>query len=228
MYKSNYSEGVDDDVDSNSDSGCNRMSWKWTQSGSVAECGFQKLKKPDVSMLLNGSWVVVAGDSQASDYSVTVDEIGMKLDFMWALYVRNLTNLMLEFKGNKDYPDVILMGAGLWDMLLVNNATEYGISLSALKDLVLALLPVFRNTDSIDRKANLRVFGLNGNVAHRFSVARKEQDQAVDKSVGSLTHSIEVEDTKRVHRSPSHYEGREAEEAELGTWLLKTPNSPCQ
>ncbi|KAL2504429.1 hypothetical protein Adt_20050 [Abeliophyllum distichum] len=179
MYKSNYSECVNGAIDSNSDSGCKKMSWKWTQSGSIAECEFQKLKKPDVSVLLNGSWVVVAGDSQArlmvvsllelvmgseeikkirgdlfkrhSDYSTTVDEIGMKLDFMWAPYVRNLTNLMLEFKENKDYPDIILMGAGLWDMLHVNNASDYGVSLSALKDSVLALLPVFRNKDSIDR-----------------------------------------------------------------------------
>ncbi|CAA2989199.1 N-acetylneuraminate 7-O(or 9-O)-acetyltransferase [Olea europaea subsp. europaea] len=182
MYKSNYSVCVDDAIDSNSASGCKKMYWKWTQPGSVAECGFQKLKKPDVSVLLNGSWVVVAGDSQArlmvasllelvmgpegmkkirgdlfkrhSDYSITVDEIGMKLDFTWAPYVRNLTNLMLKFRENKDYPDIILIGAGLWDMLHLNNATEYGISLSALKDSVLALLPVFRNTDSIEREAS--------------------------------------------------------------------------
>lgn len=181
MYKSDYRECADDAIDSNSDSGC-KMSWKWKQSGSVANCGFQKLKKPDVSVLLNGSWVVVAGDSQArlmvvsllelvlgsdgmnktrgdlfkrhSDYSTAVDEIGMKLDFIWAPYVRNLTNLMMKFKENKDYPDVILMGAGLWDMLHVNNASEYGLSLSALKDSVLSLLPVFRNVDSIDRETS--------------------------------------------------------------------------
>ncbi|KAK9285486.1 hypothetical protein L1049_024680 [Liquidambar formosana] len=80
----------------------------------------------DASDLLNGSWVVIVGDSQArfvalsllnlvlhsddlesvkadlfkrhSDYQMVIPEIGMKLDFIWAPYVTNLTDLMMEFK----------------------------------------------------------------------------------------------------------------------------------
>ncbi|CAN4116689.1 unnamed protein product [Withania somnifera] len=153
-------------------------SWKWADSGSVVDCGFQKLTKNDASDLLNGSWVVVAGDSQArlmvvsllelllgenemevvkgdlfrrhSDYNMFLDKIGMKLDFIWAPYVSNLTDLMMGFKDKKSYPDVFVMGAGLWDMLHVNNASDYGVSLKFLKDSVVLLLPVssaFGNDD---------------------------------------------------------------------------------
>lgn len=167
-----------DNIDANFDdneTSCKR-SWGWIKRGEVDECEFQKLKKSDASDLLNGSWVVVAGDSQSrlmavsllelvmgsegvgrireelfkrhSDYSVMVEEIGMKLDFVWAPYVANLTELMLRYKGSKNFPDVLMMGAGLWDMLHVNNASEFGVSLRVLRDNVLALLPVSSSLDA--------------------------------------------------------------------------------
>ncbi|XP_059284880.1 protein ALTERED XYLOGLUCAN 9-like [Lycium ferocissimum] len=150
-------------------------SWKWVDSGNVVGCDFQKLSKNDASDLLNGSWVVVAGDSQArlvvvsllelilgenkmesirgdlflrhSDYDIFVDEIGMKLDFIWAPYVSNLTDLVHGFQGKTRYPDVFVMGAGLWDMLHVNKASDYGASLRSLKDSVVLLLPVASTND---------------------------------------------------------------------------------
>ncbi|XP_009598684.1 protein ALTERED XYLOGLUCAN 9 [Nicotiana tomentosiformis] len=154
----------------NKGSGRKFGSWKWVESEIVNECDFQELSKADASDLLNGSWVVVAGDSQArlmvisllelilgrnemevirgdlfkrhSDYNIFVDEIGLKLDFMWSPYMSNLTDLMLGFKEKRGYPDVFVMGAGLWDMLHVNNASDYGVSLKSLKDSVVLMLPV--------------------------------------------------------------------------------------
>ncbi|GFP95719.1 hypothetical protein PHJA_001716100 [Phtheirospermum japonicum] len=82
-----------------------------------------------------------------SDYSMVVQEIGMKLNFIWVPYVGNLTELISLFKRNKDFPDVMVMGVGLWDMLHVNNASEYGSSLSVLRDNIFALLPVSSNLD---------------------------------------------------------------------------------
>ncbi|XP_049384602.1 protein ALTERED XYLOGLUCAN 9-like [Solanum stenotomum] len=145
-------------------------SWKWIESEPVVQCDFQKLSKSHASDLFNGSWVVVAGDSQArlfvvsllelllgesememirgdlfkrhSDYNILIDEIGMKLDFIWAPYVSNLTDLVLGFEEKKSYPDVFVIGTGLWDMLHINNATDYGVSLKLLRDLVVLLLPV--------------------------------------------------------------------------------------
>lgn len=145
--------------------------WDWSKSPKLDVCDFQKLSKSDASDLLNGSWVVVAGDSQArlftlsllnlilgteaehmgsvradlfkrhSDYSILVDEIGMKLDFVWAPYVVNLTNSMMGFKTNKSYPDVMVMGAGLWHMLHVTNASDYEFAMRMLKSSVVSLLP---------------------------------------------------------------------------------------
>ncbi|GFY94144.1 hypothetical protein Acr_09g0005900 [Actinidia rufa] len=145
-------------------------SWTWARSAPVVDCEFQKLGRGDASDLLNGSWVVVAGDSQArlvvvsllglvlgseemgsiqgdlfkrhSDYQILVDEIGMKLDFIWAPYATNLTDLMRDFKQNKNYPDVLVMGSGLWHMLHVMNSSDFGISLRLLRNSVVSLLPV--------------------------------------------------------------------------------------
>ncbi|XP_057784144.1 protein ALTERED XYLOGLUCAN 9 [Salvia miltiorrhiza] len=179
LHRVVYSDvGECDDIGANFDdneNGCKR-SWDWTKNGEVDECDFQKLKKSDASDLLNGSWVVVAGDSQSrlmvvsllelvmgsegverikgdlfkrhSDYSVMVEEIGMKLDFVWAPYVANLTELTLRYKGSKDFPDILMMGAGLWDMLHVNNVSEFGVSLRVLRDSVLTLLPVSSSLDA--------------------------------------------------------------------------------
>lgn len=167
------------------DSNTSEKSWKWLDSSNgVANCEFQKLSKSDASDLLNGSWVVVAGDSEArlvvvsllelvmgleeiervrgdlfkrhSDYHTTVDVIGMKLDFVWAPYVSNLTDLVVDFREKRFFPDVFVMGSGLWDMLHVNNATDYGVSVRMLKDSVMPLLPVTPEFDFEDRPVVVR------------------------------------------------------------------------
>ncbi|KAL1833847.1 hypothetical protein DCAR_0103976 [Daucus carota subsp. sativus] len=146
------------------------LSWYWDKSGPFVGCNFQKLSKVDASDLLNGTWVVVAGDSQArlfvvslldlllgpekmeairgdlfkrhSNYQTVIHSIGLKLDFLWAPYAKNLTDIVMEFMGNKRYPDVLVIGAGLWDMLRITNSTEYGSSLQHLNTYLVSSLPV--------------------------------------------------------------------------------------
>ncbi|KAL9992989.1 hypothetical protein Hdeb2414_s0023g00624001 [Helianthus debilis subsp. tardiflorus] len=148
--------------------------WDWdnTSNSRSYGCEFQKLGRVDVMDLLNGSWVVVAGDSQArlfvvglldlvlgademelihgdlfkrhSDYHITVGEIGLKLDFIWAPYVANLSDVVVEFKRNGSYPDVLVMGSGLWHMLHFTNYSDYGVSLQLLRDSLFQLVPVRR------------------------------------------------------------------------------------
>ncbi|CAN1123005.1 Protein ALTERED XYLOGLUCAN 9 [Linum perenne] len=143
--------------------------WDWSKTWKVMACEFQKLGKGDISDFLNGSWVVVAGDSQSrlvvqtlldlvldsermesvkedlfkrhSDYGIVVEEMRMKLDFVWAPYADNLTNMMMEFKQNGSYPDVMVMGAGLWHMLHVTNSSHYSESLKELRSSVVSLPP---------------------------------------------------------------------------------------
>jgi hypothetical protein len=144
--------------------------WSWSRLDSVDLCEFQKLKRNDVLDLLNGSWVMIAGDSQAriftlsllslvldskrvesvksflfkrhSDYHIVVDEMGLKLDFIWAPYPNNLTDLVMKFKRKHLYPDVLVMGSGLWHMLHVTNGSDYGALLRLLRNSVTSMLPV--------------------------------------------------------------------------------------
>lgn len=137
-------------------------------------CDFQKLGRSDASDLLNGSWVVVGGDSQArlvvlallslvldsrhvesvradlfkrhSDYQIVINEIGMRLDFVWAPYTTNLTDLVVEYRQTKNYPDVLVMGSGLWHMLHITNASDYGASLQLLRKAL--QLPISSRIDS--------------------------------------------------------------------------------
>lgn len=146
------------------------MDFAWADSPPVLACDFQRLGRSDASDLLNGSWVLVAGDSQArlialsllslvldsddmevvkgdlfkrhSDYRIVVRQIGMKLDFIWAPYVTNLTGLMTDLKPNGNYPDVFVIGSGLWHMLHVTNSSDYGVSLQSLRNLVVSLAPI--------------------------------------------------------------------------------------
>ncbi|KAJ8638926.1 hypothetical protein MRB53_015620 [Persea americana] len=150
--------------------------WSWDKSTPVIACGFQKLGRLDASVLLNGSWIVVAGDSQArlfalalldlvldskqmesvrfdlfkrhSDYQIVIEEHGVKLDFIWAPYTANLTDLLTKFKFNRPYPDVLVMGSGLWHMLHITNASDYGVLLGSLKRSAVTLLPVFSDTEN--------------------------------------------------------------------------------
>ncbi|KAL9247953.1 hypothetical protein vseg_021322 [Gypsophila vaccaria] len=145
------------------------LSWKWAKfDENVVACDFQKLGRADAGDLLNGSWVVVAGDSQArlfvlsflelllveeemvgvrndlfkrhSDYHLVVGRVGLKLDFFWAPYATNLSRLIVELRRNKSSPDVVVMGCGLWDMLHITNATQFGDSLQVLSRAVTSLL----------------------------------------------------------------------------------------
>ncbi|CAL0315694.1 unnamed protein product [Lupinus luteus] len=144
--------------------------WSWRRYSSVDSCVFQKLKRRDIMDLLNGSWVMVAGDSQArifalsllslvldserlesvrgslfkrrSNYHIVVDEMGMKLDYIWAPYTTNLTNLVMDFEQTHLYPELLVMGSGLWHMLHITNAWDYGDSLRLLRSSLTSLLPV--------------------------------------------------------------------------------------
>ena len=156
----------------NSSSASSDGPWRWSSSRNVVSCDFRRLSPPDTSDLLNGSWVVVAGDSQArlvalallqlvlgqdsdripsvksdlfkrhSDYQIVVDPIGFKLDFIWAPYVSNLTHLLHGFQRNRTYPDVLVMGSGLWHMLHFTNASDYTLHLHSLRNSVVSLLPI--------------------------------------------------------------------------------------
>ncbi|CAH1436626.1 unnamed protein product [Lactuca virosa] len=114
-------------------------------------------------------WVIVAGDSQArlfivsldlvlsldemesiqkdlfkrhSDYHIVDEEIGMKLDFIWAPYATNLSHVITEFKRNKIYPYVLVMGSSLWHMLHFTNYSDYMVTLWFLWESLIPFLPV--------------------------------------------------------------------------------------
>ncbi|WOK98841.1 hypothetical protein Cni_G07553 [Canna indica] len=144
--------------------------WRWALQPDAAACSFQRLPRADASDLLNGSWILVAGDSQArllvlalfrllldpvalppveadlfrrhSDYHAALPARGLTIDFVWAPFESNLTTLLrgLRRRSPAARPDVLVLGSGLWHMLHLTNSSLYGESLASLKRAAVALL----------------------------------------------------------------------------------------
>ena len=74
-----------------------------------------------------------------SDYRMYDQEHGLKVDFIWAPYESNLTDLMGSFRERKLCPDVLVMGSGLWHMLHANEPLDYGRKLGDLRAAALPL-----------------------------------------------------------------------------------------
>ncbi|KAJ7537816.1 hypothetical protein O6H91_11G023100 [Diphasiastrum complanatum] len=166
--------------------------WSWIPRKG---CNFQIISRSDSLQLLKGARIIVAGDSQArfffvsflelltgnveeiklklfkyhSNYDYTIHKQQIKVDYVWASYTSDITRLLLELHTNKTYPDIIIMGAGLWHMLHVANASSYGYSLQRLRRTVFSLSRVasfsehviLGGTEVIENSAIPRFFWLN-------------------------------------------------------------------
>lgn len=126
--------------------------WRWKPK-LLQTCRYQKLNREEALELLQGTWIVVAGDSQArllfvallelilpfieplrpqlfkrhSNFEYSLDSHRIRMEFVWAPYTLNLTETIQGY-GPKS-PDIIVAGAGLWHMLHSGNHTQYGTSL---------------------------------------------------------------------------------------------------
>lgn len=138
--------------------------WSWKQNAS-AVCSFQKVNRTDSLQLLKGSWIMIAGDSETrllllsildqlleptdfvreelfkrhSNYTLRRHDI--KFEFIWAPYISNLTTFVVELRHSRSYPDVLIMGGGLWHMLHVTNSLDFFDSLTRLQTAVYSLFP---------------------------------------------------------------------------------------
>lgn len=169
-------EGIATDAD--------RYNWDWSwKEKPSSKCRFQKLERLEALQLLQGTWIVVAGDSQArllfvallelllpsiedlrpqlfkrhSNFDYFLEKENMHMEFVWAPYTKNLTGLTWEVCRNKTNPDVLVMSAGLWHMLHVGNHTHYGESLFKLKRAVGSLLQSQRKIEDDNRVHNVDV-----------------------------------------------------------------------
>ncbi|MCO5592280.1 hypothetical protein L7F22_046279 [Adiantum nelumboides] len=138
--------------------------WSWSRNASMV-CSFQKVNRTDTLQLLKGSWIMIAGDSQArllllalldhillstefvredlfkrhSDYSIQRHHI--KMEFIWAPYASNLTSLVVNLRHDRSYPDVLIMGDGLWHMLHMTNSSDYFQTILQLQKGLYSLFP---------------------------------------------------------------------------------------
>lgn len=137
--------------------------WRWKPQP-LHQCKYQKLDREEALELLQGTWIVVAGDSQArllfvalleltlpsieplrpllfkrhSNFEHSLESHRILMEFVWAPYTLNLTQ-MVQGYGPKS-PDIIVSGAGLWHMLHSGNHTQYGSSLLKFRGALRSLL----------------------------------------------------------------------------------------
>lgn len=136
-------------------------------SPTPTSCHFRPLSPSSASDLLNGSLILIAGDSQSrlfalslltlllrpsdlppaesalfrrhSDYQISIPDSSIDLRFLWSPFESNLTSLLRT--GPSPPPDVLVAGSGLWHMLHVNDPAHYSRQLSAVRAAADLLLP---------------------------------------------------------------------------------------
>ncbi|KAJ4802899.1 Pmr5/Cas1p GDSL/SGNH-like acyl-esterase family protein [Rhynchospora pubera] len=139
--------------------------WSWAKS---ENCYFRRFSRKHASELLRGAWILAAGDSQArlvvlallrllldptevstvepdlfrrhSDYHITLPDRGIRVDFIWAPYESNITWLLRDIRHTRHYPDLLILGSGLWHMLHITNPSLYGTALTEIKQEAVSLL----------------------------------------------------------------------------------------
>lgn len=143
-------------VEGSNETDWDHWDWRW-ESEPHHRCQYQKLDRSEALELLQGTWIVVAGDSQArllyvslleltlasieplrpllfkrhSNFNYSLESHRIRMDFIWAPYNANLTQMVRSFGAQS--PDIVVAGAGLWHMLHSGNHTEYGKSVLRLK-----------------------------------------------------------------------------------------------
>ncbi len=122
----------------------------------VAACNLSPLPRRALSVLLQGAWVGVLGDSVARlFYAALLRSAGLSPEqrvvvghrsfehplaagsrgsFVWAPYAENITESLRTWHASGAAPGVVVMGASLWHMLHVGNAAEYGSALSRMRE----------------------------------------------------------------------------------------------
>jgi hypothetical protein len=104
--------------------------WDWTWKQELQKsCHFKKFDREEAIQVLRGTWIVVAGDSQARLLFVALLELLFPS-------IEELRPQLFKRHSNFEYkvcPDVLIMGAGLWHMLHVGDHNQYGSSLSELQ-----------------------------------------------------------------------------------------------
>lgn len=139
--------------------------WRWEHEP-LHQCKYQKVDRQEALELLQGTWIVVAGDSQArllflallelalpsiedlrpllfkrhSNFEYSLESHHILMEFVWAPYTVNLTQMVRGYGQNHKSPDIIVSGAGLWHMLHSGNHTQYGSSLLKLHQALGSLL----------------------------------------------------------------------------------------
>lgn len=74
-----------------------------------------------------------------ADVHKHVSESNTTVDFLWNPYPSNITASIKALTSNGSCPHVVVMGAGLWHMLWMSDASEYQRSLIELRNAVVEL-----------------------------------------------------------------------------------------
>ncbi|CAL8470181.1 g9723 [Coccomyxa elongata] len=134
--------------------------WQW--SSEALRCGAERQGPTEFQRALANRWIVVAGDSIArfffasllrlashdssqqivyghQDFEYTLPN-NIRATFKWAPYITNLTVLLSNWTREGVSPDAVVMSAGLWHMLHIDDPADYAKQLQllghAIKDFV--------------------------------------------------------------------------------------------
>lgn len=129
---------------------CEVRIWQWDnekgQRSGDCQCPDGFMSRTEMNALFTGKTVTYVGDSNVrNSYHAMNDELSESYDFndqrnskahadlsqvvsatlttrfVWAPYVANITSALSQMKATNTVPDVLVVGAGLWDVLYVHD-----------------------------------------------------------------------------------------------------------
>jgi len=145
---------------------CEMKIWKWadTSGRPSGDCscpdGF--ISRQDLMTLFSKKTIAFVGDSNVRNaYHAFTDEIiedydyqsqtsikehsnlqqvntlsGTTIDFLWAPYITNVTAVLSQLQAQNAFPDVTVIGAGLWDVLYTRDLDKIKDDLNHLNKAV--------------------------------------------------------------------------------------------
>jgi hypothetical protein len=129
---------------------CQTTSWQWVTNSALANCPIGTITTNVLRLIFHNKKIAFIGDSQIRNiyhqfihnldstyktnyspdlkhkdinYIVTNDDNKVNVNFIWAPFLNNLTDI-LKSKSNEQY-DMMVVGAACWDALVERNLPNY-------------------------------------------------------------------------------------------------------
>ena len=111
-------------------------------------------------------------------------ERNAQVSFFWAPFTQNVSDILSLWRTEKT-PDIVVVSAGLWDMLYFNDKLEYTSKLEELSNVTKSLL-----TDYPAGRTPIMIYSTNVEVQHGLLTDPKKRKMMIPEAVDAYNTAI--------------------------------------